>query len=846
MPFSTKRAFVDFFYFWFVGLPTYLAVILSRTLQLINQELAISLMFRMLFVPLFGDTNIIGILIGFIFRLTRIAIGLLALAGAFLLFVFGYLIWAATPILIIVLFKTSSIPIFLIAVITHYLLTKDRPLKKLPDVKSYESPLLATSQTVTNAITNPHYLEKLLSLQEVKGYLNRLGVTSEEFRRELLAVDTSTCNKETLLKFAFKTGQEKNYKYLEAPLIFCSIFKVTPIFDNILTKYELTTSLLEGTLDFWQYREELSHPLTFWNPDYRLEPMGGVNRGWTARPTPTLDQFSEDLTREAAKNLLPRPIGKDKVIKEIVEVLSRKTRQNILLVGEAGCGKTSAVKGIAYEIVEGTHSPALRFKRLVSLDVGALIGGAETPGALSGRISTIINEIKACRNIILFVDEVHNLAANTSGDPNQSSIFGALEPHLSAGELEFIGATSSSNFRKFIEPNEAFTRVLEKVEMAEATPEETLEILKYVSAEFESTHKVIISYPALVATIDLSKKLVHDRVLPDKAVDILESACVAAAGENRVTVTKEVVAEVISKLTKIPITNISADESKKLLGLSEELHKRIIGQEGAVRAITSAMQRARVGLREENKPIASFLFAGPTGVGKTETAKALAASYFGDEKLMIRFDMSEYQDATSAERLIDRLTTEVRQKPFALLLLDEVEKAHPNITLLFLQVLDDGRLTNTDGRVVDFTNTIIIATSNVGSHAIQAAVKEGVSQEELGKRQQRELLTRFAPEFLNRFSGLITFAPLTANQIKQIVRLKLSKLAKQLKAKLIAVDFSDDLVELLAVQGFDPEWGARPLNRLIADKLETKLAQEILAGNLKKGDTLTIDQSFIL
>jgi len=851
---SKRRIFVGFISLWFIKAPLYVVTLLKRSLQLLNRELAVGLMFRLLLVPLFGDQTIIGWIIGFIFRALRILVGLIAFSVCFLFFVGCFLLWTSAPIWLFLTLKLYAAIPFAASALAYYFYLFPKPQKKISKLTKYDPPLLAAPQKLVKALNSSHYLENLLRFPEVQEFITRLGIDQMEFNRSLLDTDASIINKESLINLAIKEGLKRNTKYLQPKLIFYCLFKITPIFDTILTKYELTTSLLGDTLNWLIYLDEIRQPLNFFSEDYTVPPMGGVNRGWTAKPTPTLDEYSEDFTKETAKGLLIHPIAKDKIINNMIEILTRKTRQNILLVGEPGCGKTSAVMGMAYKIIEGEQSPALRFKRLVSLDVGALIAGAETPGAINARVSSIVKEIKNSRNVILFVDEVHNLAATLGNDPNSSSIFSTLEPHLSAGEFDFIGATSISNYKKYIEPNNAFARVLERVTMEEATPEETMQILKYETLELEKENQVIVSYQALSSIIELSKKLIHDRVLPDKAIDILENSCIRVKNAGHKLVTKADVEEYLTKLTRVPVINISKDESQKLLNLEAELHERIVGQSEAVKAIANSMQRARVGLRDENKPIASFLFVGPTGVGKTETAKALADSYFGNEKLMVRIDMSEYQEANSVERLIGKpggktggiLTEAVRSQPFALVLLDEVEKAHPNITLLFLQVLDDGRLTDTLGRTIDFTNTIIIATSNVGSRTIQDSITEGVSFEELKKRLQNSLLEHYAPEFLNRFSGIVTFEPLKQEEIEKIVGLKLQKLAQQLEQKLITVTFSSDLIKKIAVDGFDPQWGARPLARLIADKLETKLAQEMLTGKIKKGDNLTIDQTFLV
>lgn len=837
----TRRFFLGFLEWWFIKTPLLIVRLLKHSLRYLDNHLAVTLMLRMLFVPIFGDNSVIGFALGIIFRAVRVLFGTVILVADIIFFALLFLLWATSPLLLIIFLKILALPALVVAIIVYNVYFFGKPQKRLGNLSKYDQPLVSAPFKLTADFLSAHFIEKLLSYSDVSEYILRLGVDITEFKKSLLTVDASKIDKEVVLSVATREGQSRQVKYLEPQLLFFAILKTSTVFDKILTDYELTNEVLSNTLNWLIFKNKFYNPPQVWDEDFQIAVMGGVNRGWTARPTPTLDEYSEDLTALAQKQLISKPIGKEKIVSEMVTILSRSSRQNVILVGAPGCGKTSAVSGIAYSIINGTADSALRFKRLVSLDVGALTSGAETPGALNGRLNAIIKEIKASKNIILFVDEVHTLASSVGAEGSNSSFFNTLEPHLSAGELDFIGATSTPNFKKFIEPNAAFARVFQKVEMAEATKEDTLKILEYNSLDLERTGKIILTYPAILIAVDLSSKIIHDRVLPDKAIDIVESTCAKVRSQGKNLVMKIDIEETIAEETKIPMSNLTADESTKLLQLEKNLHQEIIGQDEAVKAITAAMQRARVGIRDEGKPIASFLFAGPTGVGKTETAKALARSYFGDEKMMIRVDMSEYQEGSSIERMIERLTDAVRAQPFSLVLLDEIEKAHPGITLLFLQVLDDGRLTDTQGRTIDFSNTLIIATSNVGSHAIQDAITAKVSFEELQKRLMTELLGRFAPEFLNRFSGIITFEPLTEDQIKQIVAIKLAKVSEQLAKKMITLKFSDEVTSDLAARGFDPVWGARPLNRLIADKIETTIAQKILSSDLKKGSEITFE-----
>jgi ATP-dependent Clp protease ATP-binding subunit ClpC len=457
-----------------------------------------------------------------------------------------------------------------------------------------------------------------------------------------------------------------------------------------------------------------------------------------------------------------------------------------------------------------------------------------------------MDEVKNSGDIILFIDEIHNLIAAANSENEGSNIFSLLEPHIK-GNIQFIGATNIQNYRKHIEPNGSFARLFELIEITQATKEDTIEILKYRAKYFERDYHITITYPALIKVIDLSEKLIHERVLPDKALDILNRTASSKANTNKYLTSEDISIE-ISEVTHVPVATIDENESKKLLGIEAQLKKRVIGQDDAIKKVAASLKRARVGIRNEKKPIASFLFVGTTGVGKTETAKALAREYFGDEKVMIRLDMSEYQQADSINRLIGTpdgkslgiLTEAVRAKPFSLILLDEIEKAYSNILHAFLQVLDDGRLTDSTGRVIDFTNTIIIATSNVGTKEIQGISAGNGTFEEIQTKAMAAVREKFAPEFLNRFNGIIVYKPLELNSVNKIAELMLESVRKTANDKGIKVDFKPELISELVKRGFNIEWGARPLARVIEDSVESFLATKILSKEIKKGDTLSI------
>jgi ATP-dependent Clp protease ATP-binding subunit ClpC len=479
------------------------------------------------------------------------------------------------------------------------------------------------------------------------------------------------------------------------------------------------------------------------------------------------------------------------------------------------------------------------------VESGALISGARSAGEISAKIKKIMEDVEGSRGIILFFDEIHNLVV--AGSEEESTIFSLLQPYVSSGEIQVIGATNLENYRRYIEPNGSFSQLFQIVEIGPTTNEATLTILEDAARRFERKYEVTISFLALQRTIELTEKLIHERVFPDKAIDILGRA-VARVSKDTGYVISEVVAKVVSEITHVPVTAITETEADKLLNIEEKMKEHVIGQSEAITQIAKALKRGRVGIRSQDKPIASFLFVGTTGVGKTETAKTLARLYFGDEKVMIRLDMSEYQQQDSLNKLIGspdgqmkgQLTEKVRSRPFSLILLDEIEKANSEVMLAFLQVLDDGRLTDSFGRVIDFTNTIIISTSNVGTRDIQDVSDKAGKFEEIQEVAMAAVKEHFAPEFLNRFSGIIVYRPLTIDNVRKIAHIMLEKVVKMADDKGIELTFKQEVITELVKRGFNPQWGARPLARVIENSVDTYLAEKILAREFKRGDKVEL------
>ena len=818
---------------WIWNAPKHLFKLSQVILILLNNEFSFTLNLRLMFTPLFGDYTFMGRFIGFIFRFIEIIFGSLILLILWILSFFIPVVWWLLPILILIKIKLLLLPITLVVFLVWLVAQKNTPEKRVQEVSQNK----LASCFRPKALTYTNQPEKLYQDPTILLILKKAELLTDTLITELAH---AAIQKAEVIKKAYDYAVSHKTRYVEPEHVFLAVLATHHNIDNVLSTYGGALETLEQTIKWVVAKREDLAKVYFWQKDYEKPIMGGIGKGMTGRVTPALNSVSEDFTRKVKKGLIKKIIGREQEIKEIADILSG-SKVNVLIIGEPGSGKTSIVKGIAYKIVRGTEYKSLKFKRIVSLDIGAMLAGTKSPGDVAAKLNKIIEEIDASNDIILFIDEIHNLVSE------EANIFSILEPHLASDKIQFIGATSIENYRKHIEPNGSFARLFQLVEIPQAGKEDTLEILKYVACEYERDYKIVISLPALKKVIELSEKLVHERVLPDKAIDILNRTAVSISKATKF-VTAEDIAKEISEMTHVPVTAVTQDESQKLLNIEKELAKRVIGQDDAINQVGAALKRARVGIRNENKPIASFLFVGTTGVGKTETAKALAQTYFGDSKAMIRLDMSEYQQADSINRLIGSpdgaskgiLTEAVRSKPFSLILLDEIEKAYSNVLLTFLQVLDDGRITDSTGRVIDFDNTIIIATSNVGTRAIQEIAGQGGTFDQMQEATMKEVRTHFAPEFLNRFNGIIVFKPLNIDSVRKICNLMLGSVRQLAENKGIKINFKPELVDELIKRGYNPEWGARPLARTIENSVESYLAVKLLANGIKQGDSLEL------
>lgn len=726
-------------------------------------------------------------------------------------------------------------------------------------IRAIEDAVILATQLKHSSVTPVHVFASALKSPQASVVIGRLGVDAATLVKKIASalhrLDTKQASKEVELSASARSAlvlagyfaRHDKRPRLEATQLLQATLLQDQLLQEVFEDMDVDLRSVFNTVEWLHIQSNLRDRLKRWRSTRRAKPKGIMNRAMTARPTPTLDSIGQDYTQAArAGHFAPR-IGRDTEVEEAFRIL-REGTGNVLLVGEPGAGKSTLLEGIAELMTMEDVPKALQDKRLVVMDPGALVAGASGVGGLEQRMQNVMHEIIKAGNVLLGIEDVHHLlgASSVGGSEDIGHLF---MNYLSQGYLHVVATTTTEEFQKYIQPQETFLRRFQIVKVGELPPEDALRVLMGRSGMAEYKAKVFFSYAALAACVDLSDRYIKDRYLPSKALDIMEEAALYAAekrGEKTI-VTKEDVAAVVSEKTNVPVTSVGAGEAQRLLNLEQIMHQRIVGQDDAISAISSAMRRAREELRDMKRPISSFLFLGPTGVGKTETAKTLAQVYFGQEEQMIRIDMSEYQDQGSLDKLIGasgqhgHLTEAVRQKPFSVLLFDEVEKAHPDVLNILLQLLDDGRLTEGTGKTIDFTNIIVIATSNAASAQIQQAFSAGVSVEEL-KRQllEQDLLKYFRPELLNRFDHVTVFTPLSFNEILEITRRQLKGVAELVAKKGISLEFSDEAVQELATKGYDPKFGARPLRRLIQDTVDDTLAKLLLEHKLTRRDVVVL------
>ena len=762
--------------------------------------------------------------------------------------------------------------------------------------------------------------------------LREAGLTSEDVRDEIEHLidygpdrkENELDSKDVILPYSPRSRQIMSYaadeaRRLNSPLIGTEHLLLGLLRDDKILSSQIIKNL---NLSLSKIRQSISKKL-----GVSLNPNKKSSRGRTTPPTqstsksktPTLDSLARDLTKAAREERLDPIVGREKEVRRLTQILSRRTKNNPVLVGEPGVGKTAIAEGFAQKIIAGEVPGNLMNKRLMALDMGSLVAGTKYRGEFEERMKKVIEEIYEDGEVILFVDELHSLigAGGAEGAIDASNI---LKPALARGELQTIGATTSDEYQKYIEKDAALERRFSSILVNSPTNEETIAILEGLKDRYEDHHHVTISDEAIAAAVNLSARYIQDRELPDKAIDLMDESAskvrldltdgpspykaemdklnelilekeqaisnqnfeVAAKIrqdeikqtirikdlqenkelEDRPVVDSDDIADVLGQWTGIPVNKLQETESKRLMNLEQELHKRVIGQEEAVSAVARAVRRARSGIKDPNRPIGSFMFLGPTGVGKTELAKSLAEVMFGSEEDLIRIDMSEYMEKFTTSRLVGsppgyvgydeggQLTEKIRKKPYSVVLLDEIEKAHPDVFNVLLQVLDDGQLTDGKGRRVDFKNTIIIMSSNLGATALRDEKEVGFGAGErkldhgsMESKIREEMKKHLRPEFLNRIDEAIVFHALGAEELREIVKLLTDDLINQLADQGIDLRITNAALDIIADAGYDPEYGARPLRRAIQTKVEDMLSDEIISGAVKAGDSITIGGS---
>lgn len=759
--------------------------------------------------------------------------------------------------------------------------------------------------------------------------LNECGVTEDALREKLESINGTM----SLVELTPDDFTPRTKRVLRAAVIISSKTGYT----YVGTEHLLLAILSESDSYAVAFLEELGVSVERLAQAVSKGMQGGADEGFggfenesapngSQKGGSALDKFGRDLTQAAKNGEIDPVIGREKEIQRVIQILSRRTKNNPVLIGEPGVGKTAVAEGLALEIAKGNVPEILKDKRVVSLDLTGMVAGAKYRGDFEERIKAAIDEVKKSKNTILFIDELHTIvgAGAAEGSADAANI---LKPSLARGDFQVIGATTLNEYRKYIEKDAALERRFQPVKVGEPTPEQTVQILKGLRDSYEAHHKVKITDEAINAAVTLSSRYIADRYLPDKAIDLIDEGAskvrlasltspdnvkeledeiadyekekASAINEqdferaarlrdeqkelqtklddakkkwqeqqkgNSGEVTAEDIAKIVSEWTGIPVVQLTKEESERLLNMENVLHERVIGQSEAVTAIAKAIRRGRVGLKDPKRPVGSFIFLGPTGVGKTELCKALAEAMFGDENAMLRLDMSEYMEKHTVSKLIGsppgyvgfeeggQLTEKVRRKPYSVVLFDEIEKAHPDVFNMLLQILEDGRLTDSQGRTVDFKNTIIIMTSNVGARLItekQSSLgfnSENENAEESEKKDIKELVTGelrkvFRPEFLNRVDDIIVFNKLNKDEIKQIAVKMLKTLENRLDKMNIKISFTDNAISEIADKGFDENYGARPLRRAIQNEIEDPLSEQMLEGKVKDGAVVTCDFS---
>ncbi|MFA6424506.1 MAG: ATP-dependent Clp protease ATP-binding subunit [Candidatus Magasanikbacteria bacterium] len=726
---------------------------------------------------------------------------------------------------------------------------------------------LVADKSGHGSVTPEHLFYALLSSNRISNIFTRLGIPASSLQKTLadvLGATPATSGKrdkfsmplispdfQQILFVSYEEAYSAHQEYVSVTELLLSTIKESAKLQEILFDLAMDKQKLLNVVEWARIRERLYRQYVKFRKAAGGRSKTGMDKAMTAVQTPFLNNFSDDLTILAQFGNLENCVAREKEIEEVVRIVEGGG-QNVILVGDNGVGKTSIIEGLAQKMVEDDVPKRLQDKRLVRLSVPKLLAGTTPAGAVE-RLIGIMQDIGRAGNVILFINNIHELTGvSAGGETGSLDVAGTLNEYLGSGRFLTFATTTPDEYSRHI-VSSPLGNLFAKVEIKEMDENQAIQVLESKVGTIEYKQNVFFSYEAVAKSVQLAARFLHESYLPGSAQELMTEAASFAHTKKGLHsfVTGEEVAAVVAQKTGVPVTTVSADESAKLIHLEEEMHKRVIGQVEAVDLVANALRRARAEIRSSKRPIANFLFLGPTGVGKTELAKTIAEVYFGGEERMVRLDMSEYQDKSSIYRLIGTpgekgsgmLTEAIRRNPFSLLLLDEMEKADKDILNLFLQVMDDGRLTDSVGRVVDFTNVILIATANAGTAYVQEQLRAGVTSEVIkDKLLHGELKQYFRPEFLNRFDGIVLFKALNREDIIKIAGLMLKRVAKDLEAKGIEIRVEPAAMEFLADVGFDPEFGARPMRRALQEKVENQLAELLLSGKLKRRDTVVIGQ----
>lgn len=711
-----------------------------------------------------------------------------------------------------------------------------------------------------------HFFWLLTSSSQLKNLLSRLNVDmarlleilkkyldDPELQKEKGENTTMSDDIQEVLLSAFCDAYINRQESINVLNVILFCYQKSPLLQEILYELEISQNKIKNTIKWFRINDQINSDYKIFKKMARLKPGNNMNKAYTAIATPTLDYFSRDLTAMAKYRYFEICVSREKETKRIFEAFE-SGQAGALLIGSVGVGKRSIIEGLAQLMVKEDVPLFLKDRRLVELDLSRLISGA-APGQAEERLLIIINEIKRSDNIVLYIEDIQKLMGITAGSEESLELSEVLAEALGRRSIYCLASVTAENYSKFLE-GRAIANVMSPIKILEPSIDDAICMIESKIAWIENKYGVYFDYQSLEEAVVLSSKYINDKFLPEKAVNIIKAIAVrnsklSQRDPSKKFCNKSDISEVVSDITGIPVHQVGQSEGEKLMNLESKIHERMIGQEEAVTAVSGSLRRSRAQIREGNRPIASFLFMGPTGVGKTELAKSVSEIYFGDERYMIRLDMSEYQLFDSVKKMIGDvggtlgyLTEAVRKNPFSLILVDEIEKAHSDILNLFLQILDDGRLTDGQGRTINFTNSIIIATSNAGSLFIQEAVKNNVGMAVIRQELIDEHLNKIMrPELINRFDGLIVFKPLSLENIFSIAKIMIKKIAKSLEKKGVYLLYDDDGLLKLAEMGYDPKFGARPLRRLLQDKVENEIANLILTGSLKRRDTVFIDEN---